>query len=86
MVSPRDGAHGALYREGFHRNLNHSREALARQIYFAREEPPGYGVNYDRDKKQQVHEIHRFILVDPEKADPIKPRERVDTRREVTQE
>ena len=41
VVIPRYGADGAPYREGFHRNLHHRREALIRQLPTGRQRAAG---------------------------------------------
>ena len=85
VVSPRDDVHGAPYRKGFHGDLQHGRESLTRQLSNSSEEPSGCRIKSEWGGKQQVNEIHCSVPVNPVKAYPLKPQDRVNTGREVTQ-
>ena len=85
-VRPRYGAHGVLCCEGFFSNIFHWGEALVRKLSKAGEEPPRYGLEASREIEQWVNKVHRFVMFDSKHTEPLKPRDRVKPRGEMTQE
>ena len=86
MVRPMDGMHRALFCKCFHWNLHHQREALIRHLSKAGKEPPGCGVEANRDGEQLVQKVHRSVLIYPDKSQTLKTQDRVNPGGEVNQE
>ena len=86
MFHPHYGVHVVPYREGVHSQPHHWREDLARQLSTSVEEPPGRGVETNRDGEQLVQEVHHSVLVNPNEGYTLKARDRVHPGGQVAQE
>ena len=71
MVRPRNSAHGAAHREGFSGKFHHRRDTLVGKLSLAGEETPSHGVEDNRDGEQQVKQVHWYVMVNPQEAEPL---------------
>ena len=63
VVRPRNGAHGAPYREGVHRKIHHWREALEGKLSTAGKETSSHGIQVNQEGEQGVQNIHGSVRV-----------------------